>query len=179
MDTLDRIAAGIDQISIWSGKIVSWLIFPMFLVLFYEVMVRKFWQPTIWANDVATMCYGAHFFLAAAYTLYLQKHIRTDFISQRWSLKTQVRMDIAQYLLLFLPGMIMFTWLSWDFAEESWELGERLMTTWRPPAYWYKTVIPVSAALLVLQGLSEVIKCFKTLRTGIDYRQPVAVSELT
>ena len=68
------------------------------------------------------MCYGAHFFLAAAYTLYLQKHIRTDFISQRWSLKTQVRMDIAQYLLLFLPGMIMFTWLSWDFAEESWEL---------------------------------------------------------
>ena len=96
----------------------------MFLVLFYEVLVRKFWQPTIWANDVATMCYGAHFFLAAAYTLYLQKHIRTDFISQRWSLKTQVRMDIAQYLLLFLPGMIMFTWLSWDFAEELWELGE-------------------------------------------------------
>lgn len=179
MDRLDRIAAGIDRISIWSGKAVSWLIFPMFLVLFYEVLVRKFAHPTIWANDLATMCYGAHFFLAAAYTLYLQKHIRTDFISQRWSLKTQVRMDIVQYLLLFLPGMIMFTWLSWDFASESWELGEALMTTWRPPAYWYKTVIPVSSALLVLQGLSEVIKCFKTLRTGIDYRQPVTVSELT
>ena len=83
MNTLDRIAAAIDQISIWSGKIVAWLIFPMFLVLFYEVLVRKFWQPTIWANDLATMFYGAHFFLAAAYTLYLQKHIRTDFISQR------------------------------------------------------------------------------------------------
>ena len=122
MDSLDRIAAVIDQISIWSGKIVAWLIFPMFLVLFYEVLVRKFWYPTIWANDLATMLYGTHFFLAAAYTLYLQKHIRTDFISQRWSLKTQVRMDIAQYLLLFLPGMIMFTWLSWDFAEESWAL---------------------------------------------------------
>ena len=54
MDTLDRIAAVIDQISIWSGKIVSWLIFPMFLVLFYEVLVRKFWHPTIWANDLAT-----------------------------------------------------------------------------------------------------------------------------
>jgi TRAP-type mannitol/chloroaromatic compound transport system permease small subunit len=179
MDKLDRIAAAIDQVSIWSGKIVSWLIFPMFLVLFYEVLVRKFYYPTIWANDLATMCYGAHFFLAAAYTLYLQKHIRTDFISQKWPLKTQVRMDIAQYLLLFLPGMIMFTWLSWDFASESWELRESLMTTWRPPAYWYKTVIPVSAALLVLQGLSEVIKCFKTLRTGVDYRQPVTVSELT
>jgi TRAP-type mannitol/chloroaromatic compound transport system permease small subunit len=69
MDRLDRIAAAIDQISIWSGKIVAWLIFPMFLVLFYEVMVRKFWQPTIWANDLATMFYGTHFFIAAAYTL--------------------------------------------------------------------------------------------------------------
>jgi TRAP-type mannitol/chloroaromatic compound transport system permease small subunit len=175
---LERITRAIDQISIWSGKTVAWLIFPIFLVLFYEVVARKFWRPTIWANDVATMCYGAHFFIAAAYTLYLQKHIRTDFLSQRWSLTTQVRLDIAQYLLLFLPGMVMFTWLSWEFAEESWALRESLMTTWRPPAYWYKTVIPVSSALLLLQGLSEVIKCFKTLRTGIDYRQEAVPSEL-
>jgi len=178
MSLLERISSAIDQISIWSGKTVAWLIFPMFLVLFYEVLVRKFWRPTIWANDVATMAYGVHFFIAAAYTLYLQKHIRTDFLSQRWSLKTQVRLDIAQYLLFFLPGMVMFFWLSWDFAQESWELRESLMTTWRPPAYWYKAVIPLSAALLLLQGLSEVIKCFKTLRTGIDYRQGAAPSEL-
>ena len=52
METLERIAAVIDRISIWSGKIVAWLIFPMFLVLFYEVLVRKFWYPTIWANDL-------------------------------------------------------------------------------------------------------------------------------
>ena len=175
---IDKVTPVVDAISTWAGKAVAWLIVPMFGVLFYEVVVRKFWQPTMWANDIATMCYGAHFFLAGAYTLQLQKHIRTDFFSKNWSLKTQVRMDIAQYLLLFLPGMIMFTWLSWDFAEESWELREALMTTWRPPAYWYKTVIPVSAALLVLQGLSEVIKCFKTLRTGIDYRHQEAPSEL-
>ncbi len=178
MPLLERVSRVIDQISIWSGKLVAWLIFPMFLVLFYEVLVRKFARPTIWANDVATMSYGAHFFLAAAYTLYFQQHIRTDFLSQRWSLKTQVRMDIAQYLLLFIPGMVMFTWLSWDFAAESWDLRESLMTTWRPPAYWYKTVIPVSSALLLLQGVSEVIKCFKTLRTGIDYRRHVVASEL-
>ena len=176
---IDRITPVVDRISTWSGKAVSWLIVPMFCVLVYEVIVRKFWTPTIWANDIATMCYGAHFFLAGAYTLHLQKHIRTDFFSKNWSLKTQVRMDIAQYLLLFLPGMVMFTWMSLEYARESWDLKEALMTTWRPPAYWYKTVIPVSSALLVLQGLSEVIKCFETLRTGIDYRQPVTVSELT
>ena len=176
---LDKVTDAIDRLSIWSGKAVAWLIVPMFMVLVYEVFVRKFFRPTIWANDIATMCYGAHFFLAGAYTLHLQKHIRTDFFSKGWALKTQVRMDIAQYLLLFLPGMLVFTWVSWQYAAESWELKEALMTTWRPPAYWYKTVIPVSSALILIQGLAEVLKCFKTLRTGIDYRTEAGPSELT
>ena len=178
MDWIDRITNVVDRVSIWAGKLSAWLIVPMFAVLVFEVLVRKFFTPTIWANDIATMCYGAHFFLAAAYTLHLQKHIRTDFFSKNWTLKTQVRMDIAQYLLFFLPGMVMFSWISWEFAAESWELKEALMTTWRPPAYWYKSVIPLSAILILVQGLAEVLKCFKTLRTGIDYRHQEAPSEL-
>lgn len=176
--TLDRVTDAIDRLSMWSGKLVSWLIFPMFAVLAYEVVVRKVWQPTVWANDIATMCYGAHFFLAGAYTLYLQKHIRTDFLSQNWSLKTQIVMDLLQYLFFFLPGMVMFTWMSWKFAAESWELREVMLTTWRPPAYWFKTIIPVSSALILIQGVSEVLKCFKSLRTGVDYRHQEPPSEL-
>lgn len=176
---IDRLTPVADAISVWAGKAVAWLILPMFGVLLYEVLVRKFFMPTIWANDIATMCYGAHFFLAGAYTLQLQKHIRTDFFSKNWSLRTQVWMDIAQYLLLFLPGMIVFTWISLEFALESWDLKEALMTTWRPPAYWYKTVIPVSSALILLQGMAEVLKCVKTLHTGIDYRRHAEVGEIT
>jgi TRAP-type mannitol/chloroaromatic compound transport system permease small subunit len=179
MDATDRITRVIDAISIWTGKTAAWLIFPMFMVLVWEVAVRKLYYPTIWANDIATMAYGAHFSLAAAYALCMQRHIRTDFISQHWSLRTQVRMDIAQYLLFFLPGIAMFSWLSWEFAAESWELREQLVTTWRPPAYLYKTIIPVTAAMLLLQGISEVLKCFKTLRTGIDYRNQAPPSEVT
>ncbi|MBM3385481.1 MAG: TRAP transporter permease DctQ, partial [Betaproteobacteria bacterium] len=63
---IDRVTPVIDAVSTWAGKAIAWLIVPMFAVLLYEVILRKFWQPTIWANDVATMCYGAHFFLAAA-----------------------------------------------------------------------------------------------------------------
>lgn len=176
---IDRVTPVADAISVWSGKAVAWLIVPMFGVLLYEVVVRKFFTPTIWANDIATMCYGVHFFLAGAYTLRLQKHIRTDFFSRSWSLRTQVWMDIAQYLLLFLPGMIVFTWISLEFALESWDLREALMTTWRPPAYWYKTVIPLSSALILLQGVAEVLKCVKTLHTGVDYRAHAEAGELT
>jgi TRAP-type mannitol/chloroaromatic compound transport system permease small subunit len=176
---IDRVTPAVDRLSVWSGKAIAWLIVPMFGVLFYEVVARKLGHPTLWANDIATMAYGAHFFIAGAYTLKLQKHIRTDFLSRNWTLKTQVRMDLAQYLLVFLPGMVMLTWMSTEYFWESWQLKEQLMTTWRPPAYLYKAVIPISAILILLQGVSEVLKCVKTLHTGIDYRDPEAASELT
>ena len=165
---IDRTTPVVDAISTWAGKAAAWLIVPMFAVLVYEVLVRKFAHPTMWANDIATMAYGAHFFLAAAYTLRLQKHIRTDFLSRNWSLKTQVRMDLAQYILIFLPGMVMFTWISYEFARESWELREALMTTWRPPAYWYKAVIPLTCLLLMIQGVSETMKSLYAARTGVE-----------
>lgn len=172
MEAIDRITKVIDQISMWSGKIAAWLIYPMFIVLVWEVFIRKVYRPTIWANDIALLSYGTHFLMAAALALCLQKHIRTDFLYQHFSLRIQVLLDIAQYLLFFLPGMAMFLWLSLDYAAESWYFKERLDTTWRPPAgFLYKTVIPVSAGLLLLQGVSEVLKCIKTLRTGIDYRR--------
>jgi TRAP-type mannitol/chloroaromatic compound transport system permease small subunit len=178
MNAADRVTGVIDAISIWTGKIAAWLIIPMFGVLVFEVLIRKLYQPTIWANDVATMAYGAHFSLAAAYALSLQKHIRTDFLTQHLSLRTQLWMDIAQYIFFFLPGMAMFLWLSWEFAEESWFFREQLITSWRPPAYWYKSIIPLTAAMLLLQGIAEVIKCFRALQTGVDYRQ-TEMSEVT
>ncbi len=179
MKYIDRIIKVIDQISIWSGKAVSWLIIPMAGVLVWEVLVRHFARPTLWAVDIATMTYGTHFFIAGAMTLYLGKHIRTDFFYEKWSPKTQSWVDLICYLFLFLPGMVMFAWLSWDFFAESWDLKEQLMTTWRPPAYWYKLVIPVSATLILLQGISELLKSAKLILTGKDERKHAAPTEIT
>lgn len=179
MRAMDRVIAIIDQISIWSGKAVAWLILPMIAMLAGEVIVRYAYAPSIWALDVATMLYGTHYLMAAAMTLYLGKHIRTDFFYGNWTPRTQAWVDVICYLLLFLPGMVMFVWLSWDFAAESWDLKERLMTTWRPPAYWFKSVIPLSAALLLLQGISELLKSVKLLLTGVDIRHREAAVEIT
>jgi TRAP-type mannitol/chloroaromatic compound transport system permease small subunit len=166
MRDIDRITSVIDRISIWTGKAVSWLIIPMVALLAGEVIVRYVYSPTVWALDIATMLYGTHFFVAGAMTLYLGMHIRTDFFYEKWSPRTQAWVDLICYVFLFLPGMVMFVWLSWDFAAESWSLKERLMTTWRPPAYWYKSVITLAAALLLLQGVSELLKSVKTILTG-------------
>lgn len=161
---LDRVIKLIDRISIWSGKIFSWLIIPLAAVLVWEVFVRKIYRSSFWAHDLATMFYGTHFMLAAAWTLYLGKHIRTDFFYENWSSRTKAWVDGLLYLVLFLPGVAMFFWLSWDFAAESWDLHERLLTPGRPPAYWYKSVIPLAVGLLLLQGIGELLKCFRVIR---------------
>jgi TRAP-type mannitol/chloroaromatic compound transport system permease small subunit len=162
--SVDRMTKVIDQMSVWSGKAVSWLIIPLAGVLVWEVFIRKIYSPSIWAHDLATQFYGAHFMLAGAFTLYLGKHIRTDFFYEKWSPRTQALVDTVLYILLFLPGMVMFFWLSLDFAAESWGLKERLLTPGRPPGYFYKTVIPVSIGLMVLQGISELVKCIRVIR---------------
>jgi len=161
---IDRMIKIIDQISIWSGKAVAWLIIPLAGVLVWEVFIRKIYSPSIWAHDLATQFYGTHFMLAGAFALYLGKHIRTDFFYEKWSPRTQALVDAVLYIFLFLPGMLMFFWLSLDFAAESWALRERLFTPGRPPAYFYKTVIPVGVGLMVLQGISEFVKCVRIIR---------------
>jgi TRAP-type mannitol/chloroaromatic compound transport system permease small subunit len=170
MKNMDRIIKVIDQISIWSGKAVSWLIIPMAAVLVWEVFIRYVYRPTLWAIDISTMCYGTHYWLAGALTLYMGKHIRTDFLYQKWKPRTQCWVDVCCYLFLFLPGIVMFIWLSWEYASDSWALREELMTTWRPPAYWYKSTIPLGGILLLLQGISELLKSIKLLLTGVDIR---------
>ncbi|HXG05255.1 MAG TPA: TRAP transporter small permease subunit [Candidatus Binatia bacterium] len=161
-----RLALGLDQISRWSGLTAAWLVVPMAAVLVWEIVVRKVDRPTAWSYDIATMTYGAHFMLCAAYTLYRHGHIRTDFLYDRWSPRTQAVVDAVFYAGLFLPGMAMFLWLSAGFAYESWLFRERMFSSGRLPVYPFKTVIPVTAALLLLQGVSELIKSVQAAWRG-------------
>ena len=79
----------IDKMSDWSGRIVSYLIFPMVGLLAYEVFARYlFHAPTEWAYDVTYLFYGTIFMLGASYTLLNKGHIRTDMLYGRWSAKT-------------------------------------------------------------------------------------------
>jgi TRAP-type mannitol/chloroaromatic compound transport system permease small subunit len=161
MNSLDRIISWIEKLSIWTGKAASWLIFPMAGALVIEVILRKIYEPTIWAMDFSTMMYGTHFYLGAAFTLYAGKHIRTDFLYENWSPKTRALLDALQYILFFLPGMVIYLYVTTEFAAESWSFWEKMATTWRPPAYLYKTVMPVAAFLLLLQGIVEFVKCVR------------------
>ncbi len=155
-----RLAKGIDQIAIWSGKIAAWFIFPLIFGLTYEVISRYlFKSPTIWAYDLAYMLYGSLFMLGAAFTLYKKGHIRTDIFYDKWPSKRQGLVDAFLYLFFFFPGIIFFLIAGLDEAIHSWSLWERSeVGAWRPPIFPFKTVIPLTALLLLVQGVSEFIK---------------------
>jgi TRAP-type mannitol/chloroaromatic compound transport system permease small subunit len=164
-----RIVVGIiDGISEWSGRIFCLLSLPLVGALTYEVIARYvFHRPTIWAFDVTYMLYGTIFMLGAAYTLLKGGHIRTDIFYQNWSVRTRGTVDAVLYLLLFFPGIAFFFWAGLQEALHAWDIGEVSdASPWRPPLYPLKTVIPVSLALLMIQGVSELLKALYAARTG-------------
>ncbi len=134
----------------------------MIVAVAYEVVARyAFNAPTRWASSTTYMLYGSQFMLAAAYTLLRGGHIRTDVFYERWSPATRARIDAVSYVLFFFPGMLFVLYAGWVEARQAWGIGERA-GGW--PLYPFKAVIPLTAALLVLQGLSELIKCAQVIR---------------
>lgn len=128
----------------------------------YEVTARYvFNAPTKWASTVTYMLYGSQFMLAAAYTLLRGGHIRTDVFYERWSPATRARIDGVSYVLFFFPGMLFILYAGWVETRQAWLIGER---AGRWPVYPFKAMIPLTAALLLLQGLSELIKCAQVIR---------------
>jgi TRAP-type mannitol/chloroaromatic compound transport system permease small subunit len=161
----------IDKLADWSGRVVAWLIIPMTLAVTWEVVSRHFFRaPTIWAYDVTYMMYGTHFMLGTAYTLMRIGHIRTDMLYQNWSVRTQNLIDAIGYLFFFFPAMVFFFYFGWQEAAHSWAIGETSdASPWRPIVYPFKTVIPLTAIFLLIQGVAEFLKSLYAIRTGREW----------
>lgn len=163
-----RTITGIDRFSLWTGRAVCWLTIPLFCVMAYEVLARYlFMAPTVWAYDVSRMLYGALFMLGAGYGLSKGVHIRADFIYRNWSEKTQGLVDAVLYILFYFPGLIVFAWISTEFSLASWNRLECGMdTAWMPYVCPIKTVLPIGVALLLIQGVSEFLRCVYAIKKG-------------
>ncbi len=157
-----RLAGAIDAVTRFTGKAIAWLIIPMVLSLVWEVVARYFFDaPTVWAYDMTFMLYGTFFMIGSAWTLQRGGHIRTDVYYGRWSKRTQARVDLVCYAILFFPAMIVFADLTWDYFWKSYQQGERIVTSpWMPIVWPFKFTMPLSAVLLLLQGIAESIRCW-------------------
>lgn len=158
-----------DRLSAWVGKGAAWLVGALMVLVCVEVVKRYFLNaPTSEVFDYSSMLYGSAFMLAGAYALAQNAHVRGDFLYGSFRPRVQAGLDLALYLLFFLPGIFALFLSGWDFALESWRIGEHSNTTANgPPVYHFKTLIPVAGALLLFQGGAEIVRCILCLRTGV------------
>lgn len=156
-----------DSFSEWSGKLFYWLIIPLTLVVVYEVVSRRFFNaPNIWATEVTSYLYGPHFMLVAAYTLLHQGHVRIDIIWGKFSARTRGVLDIITSLVFFFPFCGIVLYQSIIFAHTSWSIGETSESAALTIVPLIKTVIPVTFALLLIQGLANFIRALMLVVKG-------------
>ncbi len=165
-----RMVRVIDKFTDFTGTLVAWLIVPLVAVVSYEVIARyAFNAPTIWSFDLTYMLYGAIFMLGSAYALHKGAHIRTDFFFEKWSIRTRGWIDSVAYLVFFFPSLLTFLVISGHEGWYAFQIGETSeQTPWRPILWPFKMVVPLTCLLLLIQGVSETIKCVYAARTGIE-----------
>ena len=175
-----RALLAVDHLSTAVGKIGSWSIVLLTGIIMYDVTMRyMFRAPTSWAFDVSYMLYGTLFMLAGAYALSRNGHVRGDFLYRVFTPRKQAQFDLTLYILFFFPGIFALMVSGWFFFEQSWMQNERSSISPGGPVLWpFKFVIPLAGLLLLLQGLVEVVRCVRCIKSNRWPPRLVDVEEL-
>jgi TRAP-type mannitol/chloroaromatic compound transport system permease small subunit len=164
---MQRLLLTVDRMSTWLGQIFAWTIVILTLMITWEVFSRyALNEPHDWALNVQIMLYGTLFMMAGAYTLAKNNHVRGDVLYGFFQPRTQAAIDLVLYILFFLPGIVALTYAGWTYANEALAIREKTFSATPLPLYPFKFVIPFAGAMLLLQGLVEIVRCVQCLRDG-------------
>jgi TRAP-type mannitol/chloroaromatic compound transport system permease small subunit len=165
---MQRLLLTIDKISTFIGQAFSWLIVALTLMITWEVFSRYVLDhPHSWAFDVMIIMYGTLFMMAGAYTLAKSGHVRGDVLYGFFHPRTQATIDLILYVLFFIPGVFALTYAGYFFAAESLAIRETSnITAEGPPIYPFKMILPFAGAILLAQGIVEIIRCIICIKQG-------------
>jgi TRAP-type mannitol/chloroaromatic compound transport system permease small subunit len=166
-----RVSRIIDAINDRLGRLSIWLVVIMVLVGVWNVVGRvltRYVGRNLTSNaliEVQWYMFSLVFFLGAAYTLLHNGHVRVDVLYARWSGQRRALIDLLGSLLFLMPFAALVIYFSWGSVRFSWLIREGSPDAGGLPRYPIKTLVLVSFALLILQGISEAIKS-AAIRTG-------------
>ncbi|NHZ63113.1 TRAP transporter small permease subunit [Massilia genomosp. 1] len=163
------LSRAIDTLNEKIASVVSWALLAAVIICAGNALIRYIFHTSsnAWL-EIQWYLYGAMFMLASAYTLKRDEHVRIDVIVGRFSKRTQVWIDIVGFLLFLLPVSLLILWYSIPFARISIESGEMSSNAGGLIVWPAKLLIPVAFALIILQGLSEIMKRIAYLAGRID-----------
>jgi TRAP-type mannitol/chloroaromatic compound transport system permease small subunit len=162
-----KISKAIDTFNVKQGELTSMLIFPLLLVVIYEVFMRYALNaPTSWGFEVTAFLYGMHYMFGLAYTDVLDGHVKVDIFTARFSPKLQALLGIITTLVIFLPVISCMTVWSFKFAISSVSQWERNSTSWAPLIWPYKLVMAFTFLFLLIQGVSNLFRSIAAFKAN-------------
>ena len=166
MDKLNSMIKAIDNVSEWTGRIVSFFVYPIAALMITEIIVRNLFNISlVWVPDY-TMFLFSFLLLAGGYTLLHGRMIRMDILHSRWSSRTRAIVDLLVYAPLFFLFCGLMFWKGGDLALKSITVLEADRFSYAPPLYITKTLVPMAALLILIQGIAVFMRTLKIALRG-------------
>lgn len=202
MAALLAISRCIDQLGRWTGLVATWLVLLAALVSAFNALARYSISTIIYLDkqlrvfggglgwlldlyrdnsntlrDVQLVMFAGMVMLGAAWTLKLNQHVRVDLVYSMVSARRRVWIDLTGTALFLVPMCVVLIWFSWPWFLTSWTGNEMSVNAGGMPRWPFKLFLPLGFALLLLQGVSEIIKCIGALNGSAErdaaYEKPV------
>jgi TRAP-type mannitol/chloroaromatic compound transport system permease small subunit len=153
-----RVTDAIEWINVRAGQFVAWWSLIAVFVYYYEVLARYvFNSPTNWVHESMFLMFGMQYMLSGAYAYREDQHVRVDVVYSKFSPRGKAIADIITSVFFFIfIGTMLVT--GYRFAADAVNFGEHSFTEWGIQYWPVKLAIPIGAALLLLQGISKLIK---------------------
>ncbi len=165
MQSLLKLSQGIDALNSWIGKRVAWLIVAAVLISSVNASVRKLFDESsnAWL-ELQWVLFGIVFLLCAPWTLLSNEHIRIDIINSFWPKKVRDSIDVIGHAFFLIPLTVIMILTGVPFFLRSWEINEQSANAGGLPQWPAKALIMIGFALLLIQGISELIKRIAVMR---------------
>lgn len=173
MQVLLALSRAIDRVTSLIGRAMGWLILAAVLISAGNAVVRKVFSTSsnAWL-EAQWYLFGAAFMGAAAYTLQQNEHIRIDIFYGTRSRRTQHWIDLFGHVVFLMPFVILMTWMLVPYAFQAWKIGQ-ISTNAGGLIIWpARAILAAGFALLIAQGLSEIIKKIAVMRGLIEDPHP-------
>ena len=169
MAALLSLSRAIDGLNRWIGRWVIWLIFASTIISALNAVVRKAFNYSSNAFlEVQWYLFAASFLIAAAFTLLNNEHVRIDVVTHRFSRRTQVWIDVFGFVFFLLPLCVAVLYFGWPIVERAWRMKEMSSNAGGLIRWPVFAMLPLGFGLLLLQGVSELIKRIAFLQGLID-----------
>ncbi|TDR32202.1 TRAP transporter small permease subunit [Hydromonas duriensis] len=177
MKGLLRLSKSIDNLNERVAKFMLWGVLIAVLICSINAISRKLFSSSAFFQHNSSVMFELQFFLfsciflfGAAYTLRHDAHVRIDVLSSRYSERGQVKLDIFGFIFFMLPICCLIFYYSLSFFTQSFHnsehSGDSGLLLWP-----FKLLMPVGYFLLILQGLSELIKRFGYMKGLVPFSE--------